>query len=77
MSEIDLTTESGQFANGLHGTLGNVQHEIRVMEERLTMERYAEMHATYRGMLAGWRICETALNNAMQERKGTADDSSR
>ena len=67
----DLTTESGQFANGMHGALSNVRFEIELMEGRLQSDRpdYVHMRATYRGMLAAWRICETALVNAMSEQE--------
>lgn len=73
MTEPDMTTEAGRFADGMLGTLNNVQHEIAMITERLEhkMHLYPGMDATYRGMVAAWRICETALMNATKEQGAT------
>lgn len=73
MDEPDLTTEAGKFANGMDGALGNIQCEIEMMTNRLENKThlYPGLEATYRGMLAGYRICETALLNAMKEQGET------
>lgn len=69
----DTLSEKAHFVHGLHSTLGNVRDSIDLMDERLQMEKYAEMHATYRGMRAAWRICETALINEIREQENLND----